>query len=61
MLKYYDTNRHADLRKKNTFSDTIEYSKLNICFQSCMVIFAVIAILLLSIFFVVVAQNPTVV
>ncbi|WP_303335424.1 hypothetical protein [Methanobrevibacter sp.] len=55
-MKNYDTTIKADLRKKNTFDDSIRFSSIDI--QACMVIFAVAAILLLSVISVVMAPNP---
>ena len=51
-----DTTIQVDLRKKSSIKDEIMYSNLDI--QSCMVVLAVIAVLLLSVISVVAAQNP---
>lgn len=56
MMRYYETTTRADLRKKNSFDNTIRLSSINI--QACMVIFAVAVILLLSVMSVVMAPNP---
>ena len=56
MLKNTDTRLKADLRKKNSIKDEIEY--LNIDIQSCMVMLGVFLVLLLSVFSAVAAQNP---
>ena len=56
MLKNSDISVKADLRKKSSIMDEIEYSNYNI--QSCMVILVIIMVLLLSIISVVTAQNP---
>ncbi|MCQ2973113.1 MAG: hypothetical protein MJ209_07650 [archaeon] len=55
MLKNYDTNIYADLRPRKTFKDELMFSGLNL--NVCMVIFAVIAIFLYCVVFVV-ASNP---
>ncbi|AMD16791.1 hypothetical protein TL18_01280 [Methanobrevibacter sp. YE315] len=51
-----DTTIQVDLRKRSSIKDEIMYSNLDI--QSCMVMLAVIAALLLSVISVVAAQNP---
>ena len=56
MLRNNDTTLQADLRKKSSIVDEIAYSNIDI--QSCMVMLAVIAALLLSVISVVAAQNP---
>lgn len=53
MLSSKDTSLKADLRKKSSITDEIRYSDYDI--QSCMVMFAVIAALLLSVISVVAA------
>ena len=59
MLKNSDTTIKADLRKKSSIMDEIEYSNYNI--QACMVILVIMMVLLLSIISVVTAQNPNLV
>lgn len=56
MLKNSDTTIKADLRKKSSIRDEIQYSNYNL--QTCMVILVVMMVLLLSIISVVTAQNP---
>jgi hypothetical protein len=56
MLKNSDTSIKADLRKKSSIIDEIQYSDYNL--QTCMVILVVMMVLLLSIISVVTAQNP---
>ncbi len=56
MMRYIDTTHKADLRKKSSIKDEIMYSNIDV--QSCMVMLAVIATLLLSVISVVAAQNP---
>ncbi len=56
MLGNKDTTIKADLRKRNSIVDEIAFSDIDI--QSCMVMLAVIAALLLSVISVVAAQNP---
>lgn len=56
MLKNKDTTIQADLRKRSSIADEIAYSNIDV--QSCMVMLAVIAVLLLSVISVVAAQNP---
>lgn len=56
MLKNSDTSIKADLRKKSSIIDEIQYSNYNL--QTCMVILVVMMVLLLSIISVVTAQNP---
>ncbi len=56
MLKNSDISVKADLRKKSSIMDEIEYSDYNI--QACMVILVIMMVLLLSIISVVTAQNP---
>lgn len=56
MLKNKDTTIQADLRKRSSIADEITYSNIDV--QSCMVMLAVIAVLLLSVISVVAAQNP---
>ena len=51
-----DTTIQVDLRKKSSIKDEIMYSNIDV--QSCMVMLAVIATLLLSVISVVAAQNP---
>lgn len=51
-----DTTVQVDLRKKSSIRDEIIYSNLDI--QSCMVVLAVIAVLLVSVISVAAAQNP---
>jgi hypothetical protein len=58
MLGNKDTTIQVDLRKKSSFRDEIEYSGIDV--QSCMVVLAVIAVLLLSVISVVAAQSPIV-
>ena len=56
MLRNNDTTIQADLRKRNSIVDEINYRNLDV--QSCMVMLVVIAALLLSVISVVAAQNP---
>ncbi|WP_407392385.1 hypothetical protein [Methanobrevibacter sp.] len=56
MISYNDTTQKADLRKRSSIRDEIMYSNIDV--QSCMVMLAVIATLLLSVISVVAAQNP---
>lgn len=56
MFNYSDTTKKADLRKKNSIRDEIEY--LNLDIQACMVTLGVFVVLLLSVLSVVTAQNP---
>ncbi|WP_407455005.1 hypothetical protein [Methanobrevibacter sp.] len=51
-----DTTIQVDLRKKSSIKDEIMYSGIDV--QSCMVMLAVVAVLLLSVISVVAAQNP---
>ena len=51
-----DTTIQVDLRKKSSIRDEIMYSGIDI--QSCMVMLAVVAVLLLSVISVAAAQNP---
>ena len=51
-----DTTIQVDLRKRSSVKDEIVYSNLDV--QSCMVMLAVIATLLLSVISVVAAHNP---
>lgn len=53
-----DTTLQVDLRKKSSVKDEIIYSNLDV--QSCMVVLAVIAGLLLSVISVVAAQAPVI-
>ncbi|WP_299525474.1 hypothetical protein [uncultured Methanobrevibacter sp.] len=59
MLKNSDTSIKADLRKKSSILDEIQYSDYNI--QACMAILVIMIVLLLSIISVVTAQNPNLV
>lgn len=56
MLRNNDTTLQADLRKKSSLVDEIDFYSIDI--QSCMVMLMVIAALLLSVISVVAAQNP---
>lgn len=56
MLKNYNTDLKADLRKKNSIIDEIQFSSYDI--KSCMVILVVLAVLLLYVISVVTAPNP---
>ena len=56
MLRNNDTTFQADLRKKSSIVDEINYYSIDI--QSCMVVLVVITALLLSVISVVAAQNP---
>ena len=56
MFENNDTTIQVDLRKKSSIRDEIMYSNIDV--QSCMVMLAVIATLLLSVISVVAAQNP---
>jgi len=56
MFKNIDNNLKADLRKKNSFKDELDFSEYN--FESCMVILFVFSVLLLSIIAVFSAPNP---
>ena len=58
MFKNIDNNLKADLRKKNTFRDELDFSGYN--FDSCMAILFVFSVLLLSIIAVVSAPNPNI-
>lgn len=58
MLRNFDNNLHADLRKKSSIKDEIKFSKYNI--QSCMVVLAVMLVLLFSVISIVTAQNPNI-
>ncbi|WP_406535203.1 hypothetical protein [Methanobrevibacter sp.] len=54
-----DTTIQVDLRKKSSIRDEIMYSGIDV--QSCMVMLAVVAVLLLSVISVVTAQNPCII
>ena len=56
MFENNDTTIQVDLRKISSIKDEIMYSNIDV--QSCMVMLAVIATLLLSVISVVAAQNP---
>ena len=56
MFENNDTTIQVDLRKKSSIKDEIMYSNIDV--QSCMVMLAVVAVLLLSVISVVAAQNP---
>lgn len=56
MLKNYNTDLKADLRKRNSIIDEIQFSSYDI--KSCMVILVVLAVLLLYVISVVTAPNP---
>jgi hypothetical protein len=56
MLGNKDTTIQVDLRKKSSMRDDLRYSDLDV--QSCMVVLAVMAGLLLSVISVVAAQAP---
>ena len=56
MFENNDTTIQVDLRKKSSLKDEIMYSNIDI--QSCMVMLVVITALLLSVIYVVAAQNP---
>ena len=56
MFENNETTIQVDLRKKSSIKDEIMYSNIDV--QSCMVMLAVIATLLLSVISVVAAQNP---
>ncbi len=56
MFKFEDTNRKADLRRKNSFVDEIKYTNINT--QACMVTLIVFIVLLLSVLSIAVAANP---
>jgi hypothetical protein len=56
MLGNKDTTIQVDLRKKSSMRDELRYSDLDV--QSCMVVLAVMAGLLLSVISVVAAQAP---
>ncbi|MCC7553387.1 MAG: hypothetical protein KO202_02675 [Methanobacteriaceae archaeon] len=58
MLKNIDNNLKADLRKKNSFKDELDFSTYN--FNSCMAILFVFLVLLLSIIAVISAPNPSI-
>ena len=58
MLRNNDTTLQADLRKKSSIVDEINYYSIDI--QSCMVVLVVIAALLLSVISVVAAQAPVI-
>lgn len=57
MLRNNNTTLQADLRKKSSIRDEINFSDYDI--QSCMVMLLVIAALLLSVISVVAAQTPS--
>ncbi len=59
MFKFEDTNRKADLRRKNSIIDEIKYSQIDT--KACMVTLAVFIVLLLSVLSIVVAANPYVI
>lgn len=56
MFENNDTTIQVDLRKRSSIKDEIIYSNIDV--QSCMVMLAVVAVLLLSVISVVAAQNP---
>ena len=58
MLGNNDTTIQVDLRKRSSVKDELIYSNLDV--QSCMVVLAVIAGLLLSVISVVAAQAPVI-
>lgn len=58
MLGNKDTTIQVDLRKRSSVKDELIYSNLDV--QSCMVVLAVIAGLLLSVISVVAAQAPVI-
>ena len=55
-LENVDTSKKADLRKKTSLKDELEFSSYDI--QTCMVMLVVITVLLFSVVSVTVAQNP---
>lgn len=56
LLKNTDTTKRADLRKRTTIRDELEFSSYDI--QTCMVMLVVITVLLFSVVSASVAQNP---
>lgn len=56
MFGIKDTSKRADLRKKTSIKDEIEY--LNLDVNACMVTLAVFLVLLFSVLSVATAQNP---
>jgi hypothetical protein len=56
MFKLKDTTKKADLRKRTSIRDEIEYMNLDI--NACMVTLAVFLVLLFSVISVATAQNP---
>ena len=56
MFKIKDTTKKADLRKRTSIRDEIEYMNLDI--NACMVKLAVFLVLLFSVLSVATAQNP---
>ena len=52
----YDTQPKADLRKRTTLKDELEFSSYDI--QTCMVMLVVITVLLFSVVSAAVEQNP---
>ena len=59
MIKH--SNQHpCDLRKKNSFTDPMNFINYNINFYDCMVILVVFTVLLLSILAVSAAPNPNI-
>jgi hypothetical protein len=56
MFKIKDTTKKADLRKRTSIRDEIEYMNLDI--NACMVTLAVFLVLLFSVLSVATAQNP---
>ena len=56
LLENTDTTVKADLRKKTTLKDELEFSSYDI--QSCVVMLVIITVLLFSVVSVAVAQNP---
>ena len=56
MFENNDTTIQVDLRKRSSIKDEIVYNGIDV--QSCMVMLAVVAVLLLSVISVVAAQNP---
>ena len=59
MFKIKDTTKKADLRKRTSIRDEIEYMNLDI--NACMVTLAVFLVLLFSVLSVATAQNPYVI
>ena len=59
MFGIKDTKKRADLRKKTSIKDEIEY--LNLDINTCMVPLAVFLVLLFSVLSVATAQNPYVI